>query len=924
MSILPFLATTTIWAVFSAGTAEKPSAVAPIEPSGEPQAFWWDASAFHVGERSFRWRDLGVAPVEGGTFSVKLGESVLREPITLKGTLKNDAPRYRIGSFGHVGNTSVKTRIEVDASSRGTVKSYMSAVGATQDYVMVPMSKNVDAGETATFDISSPRCSSSGRLHYSLTGVDGTKLYAFSADYRDPRVMFDWQYVYTDPEDSRLVVNTSGWNDDSACTVRITARDYTSDTVETWSRTIPVGKLWGRGDLRFDVDDLPPGFHWMHLDYFGGDGASICSDRRFPYLKPGATMPWEGNRLGAEDTVPPPWTKPEFSADGVFRCWNREMKLGGAGLVQSVKCGGRELLSRPVSLAMDGRPLMFDVRLDACGNSEATYVLKARNADVDVRVRCEFDGFMLFEVEFPASARSLAWEVAAKRAFVTGFDDCSKEDNANAFFPKGEAPSFYFDPGQRQMWWMPGRIGMMGGIVNLHGWHVEKMDRAGRVSSTADEIAVATTFVDGPMQPGPRRKVRFYLEPTPVKPKDTRLAATDETRWTLWTGHVTKYFESKYPGFGNPLKQKPFQEDLRKGKRVFFYNASSGYAYGDAFWNRYRRAWHRKGYQTFAHEAPNYDPAMRDMGWTYACLASRDYFDFKTWGVNWFLNGPVPEMKDLYFDLANPGPCENACHGCEWKDDFGRTVRDWAILPTREFHKRVYRLVKAKNPDGVMYGHVGSRRGPSDVFFDMICMGEGYAYKIHNHDYNYYDILTPEVMQSFFVPRAQELVTILLPQFMRARSCWAPHLLKTYSSRSKEGDRAIRHFIAYAKIHDLLIQRGPDAPEGAQFYKVDAPIRRIRANGSYSAYYMEGNGAVTVSRPDPRFLWAWFADASNAVLILLNDTDSDVEQTVSVKGLSARGTEMLDGDGFDFTDGSCTFKFGPRAARFISFKMKQL
>ena len=77
--------------------------------------------------------------------------------------------------------------------------------------------------------------------------------------------------------------------------------------------------------------------------------------------------------------------------------------------------------------------------------------------------------------------------------------------------------------------------------------------------------------------------------------------------------------------------------------------------------------------------------------------------------------------------------------------------------------------------------------------------------------------------------------------------------------------------------------------------------------------------AVTAS-PRSRFLWALFADDKNAVLILLNDTDSEVEQTVSLKELSANGVEILDGTKFDFTRGSCKIKFGPRAAQFISFK----
>ena len=183
MTLSALLAKITITAVFTAGTADNPSAVAPIEPSGVPQAFWWDASAFHIGERSFAWKDLGVTPADGRAFKVNLGESVLREPIELQGELKGSAPRYRVGGFGQIGNTNVVTRIEVDSVSGGTVTSYFTASGATQNYVMIPMSKNVKAGEKAVFEISSPCCSTSGRMSYSLTGADGSKFYGIYGSF---------------------------------------------------------------------------------------------------------------------------------------------------------------------------------------------------------------------------------------------------------------------------------------------------------------------------------------------------------------------------------------------------------------------------------------------------------------------------------------------------------------------------------------------------------------------------------------------------------------------------------------------------------------------------------------------------------------------------------------------------------------------
>ena len=907
--------------VFPVGTADNPSAVAPLEPSSEPVAFWWDAQAFHMGDKSYPWKDLNAKPENGSTFKIDLGETANREKLVLEGRIKTDASRYRIGRFGQIGNADVRTRVDVDAVADGTLRCYFYASGMTLDYVALPMSTAAKAGKTGGFDIAT-HGSSSGDYYFWLADVDGTRLYESSCYYRDPKLVFDFKYVWTDAAKKIMHVRSAGWTDlDSEYTLRVSMKDFTSDTLGSWSKSVPTGRLWGEREYEIDVSDLPPGFYWAHVDYLDRGGKVIHSDRT-PYMKPAEKMPWEDTSLGAEDTVPPPWTKPEFAEDGVFKCWNRTIRLGGKGLVSSIVNGGKELLSAPSVLVLDGSPLSFDVRLDSRRNSDATYVLKAREADVTVKAKCEFDGFLLFEASFPTTVKSLSWQISASRKHVTGFDDCSKEDNPNILFPRNANPSFHFDPSQKQMWWMPGRIGTMGGIVDLRGWHVRDLAKAGKVESTDGTITVTTTFVDEPMKPGPHRTVRFYLEPTPVKPKDLNLASMDETERITWTGHVCRYFEVKYPGFADELAFKPFRDALKSGKRVFFYNGSNGVSPADPFWNWYRADWNKKGLDYFAHEAPQYDRRRWNKSyWAYGCLNSKSFFEYKLWGVNWYLNEPVPEMKDLYFDLANPGPCCNTIHGCAWKDDFGRRIMDWTMLSTRELHKRVYRLVKAKNPDGAMFGHTSCRRGPSDVFFDMICAGEGFAYKVQQNNYTYYDVFTPEVMQSFFVPRAQEIVMETSPQLLRSRECWAPHLYKTYRSDTPENVRAIRHVAAYIKIHDLNMDRGPNAREGAQFYKVDSAIRRLRKGGVHSAYYLDGEPAVTVSNPHPRFLWAWFSNGSNAVLILLNDTDGEMAQEVSVKGLSSVGTEILDKGKFDFTSGKCKIKFPPRDARFIAFDL---
>ena len=108
-----------IWAEFAPGSADNPSAVVPVDVSGKPVAIWWDEKAFHVGERAFSWKAIGVKPDNGSKFRIDLGENADREKVEIFATLRKKAPHYRVGSFGQIGNTNIVVRSEVTAKAKG-------------------------------------------------------------------------------------------------------------------------------------------------------------------------------------------------------------------------------------------------------------------------------------------------------------------------------------------------------------------------------------------------------------------------------------------------------------------------------------------------------------------------------------------------------------------------------------------------------------------------------------------------------------------------------------------------------------------------------------------------------------------------------------------------------------------------------------
>lgn len=934
MSIAGLMVLAAAKIVFAVGTEDNPSVVAPLSPVTPAVRFWWNEDSFHAGRRVYRWKDLGVVPTNGATFKIDFGvidrTRFDRRPVVLEGTLDTSASRFRLGSFGEIGNRAISNEVTVVASKAGTVSCSFFCDSAAPDYVRFNRSASVKAGGTAKILVSD-KGPSSGVASCLLKDTDGRQIYRVKGPFRDPKLGFDFRYIWTDIPKRTMHLVTDVWQDAPGCKIRLTSTDPVSGEAKEWTKTIDVAPAWGERDYPIPTDDMPGGIYLFKIEYLDPSGVCVHTDKA-RYYKPDGKAPWDGTELGNEDTVPPPWTKPVFG-ETTFECWNRKVTLGGDGLVSSVVSAGEEVLAEPVAVLLNGRPLAFDVTDVKRKVSEATYTLKARKADISAEVRCEFDGYMRFALSFPTSVKQLAWRVAASTKIVKGIEGCTPGIPFRPVGKGAEALAQDFRVDRQPAWWMTGRAGLMGGTLNLHGYHVKDLNKTGRVESSDDRVAVTTTFVDTPMKSGPERTVLFYLEPTPVKPKDNDFASIAQDRLVLWSDYVFRQYENKYPGFEIKGAFRNLRKALENGKRVFYYCSTSGASPESPFWGWYRQYWHKEGIGAYCREVPLSPDRREHRNWCYACPNAESFKNRKIWGVNYMLMNSEPLMKDLYFDLAGFGArCWNARHGCYWRDEFGRYLNDHPMETVREIHKRCYRLVKAKNRDGAMYGHINRTRFPGDVFFDMLTMGEALASRSYQaaRTYRgvlsptYYEVFTPEMIQNEFMTRGSEKTVYMAPQFARALSCCAgPAAAKAFDETIPEIQRAFRHFAAYVKIHGLNIDRGSmRSPEWRIYLLCDGSVRSLGGRSVHEAYYLPG-GSVTLSAPGPRQLWAYFRNEENAVLIILNDTEETIEQTVSVKGLSATGTDVLDESvKYDFSSGRCVFSLGPRESRFIRFDLK--
>ena len=895
------------------GSAAKPSAVFPLTIPGRPVGCWWDETAFHVGERAFSFAELGVRPVDGAMFKVQVPRDG-GKPLTLEVVLKEKAAAYEVEDFGIFGNRDVEKTILMTAKADGRVKMFWNAVGPRSPRFIREKVMPVKAGETARIEVKGTAVDS-GNLIFNLYDSDGQVMFMAFYPFHDPAVKFAYRTTISDPAKMTLLMRVDQWVNPGErydLTIRMIDRETGADV--GFSAMKRLEEKTGMFDIPFDVSALRPGTFKMLYDVKDAAGKVVHSDYVF-YAKPDGKCIWDGTTCGADDTVPPPWTKPEWREDG-FSVWNREVAFGG-GLIRSVRSVGEELLSGPVEVRWNDKPL--DLTVSSCDRhaSFADYRLVAKGVPVTATVHAEFDGFMWISLDYDPPVDRLAVRIPMKRKLVVGFDDCSDPMRKLAL-PAGLKTEISYNPEQKPWWWMGAAVGLMGGVQNVRGWYRKDFDKGASLSVDDTAATVTMECVGTPCRTVGTRTVGFYLQPTPVKPKNKALALLPRSELCTWTGSECQHFETKLPGFMDLDLIAKYRKIKESGKRVFWYNATKGTSPVQPWWGWLGQEWEDYGDPAFFAEETRFkDRAARDHGvWVTGCLNSKSFFDYKVWSTCWFLNHPDFGVEDLYFDLAGPAKgCNNRLHGCVWRDEFGRQHKDGTLRACRELHKRAYREMKRKNPNAAMLGHLQYQRTPSDVFFDRLWMGETYDRFIRG-TMSYFDVLEPDMMQIQYASRAAEVVIDMIPQIDRAMSMFAPDKVKTYDPHTPENDRVNRHATAYFKIHDLEVT--PQAHGADQWEAPDRTLRAFSKDRIHRAYY-HPDCPISVSAPDPRFIYAAFRGNGKTMVILLNDTDREIKETVSVKGVSGTGREILRKTAFDFATGACDLTFGPREALFIAF-----
>lgn len=841
-----------------------------------------------------------------------------------KVTFGTDTPAFELQPFGLLTNGKLGSELSFYPKNADNVMADISTGNDKKDFKFnstIPLA----AGKTAVKTIEGV-CEPDGTLKVSLASEEYGKLLRASLAYQKPTLL-KFKSFQTDIPKMQLVFVTEGGDDSGEnCAVRIQMKDWKTEKI-VYDQKQQFKLQRGLIPLRFDLNPLPPGIYDLLYEFSDAQGKILHQDYEY-FAKPDGKAPWEGTKAGLVDIVPPPWTQ-VAAGNGDFSCWGRNYRLGGAGLFTSIKSQDRELLNRPVTLVLDGKPLKFTAELVKKGISFADYRLTADSKiPLSVDIHAEFDGLMWCTAtigEADSEIKSLELEIPLSRENANAFDDCStiyeKQD-----FSQCQTLTIYNDPTKKPFFWCgSSRVGLMGGIDNCHGWYFQNKKQGSRLSVTKEEAVATLHFIDTPLKLKQSRHIEFYLQATPTKLKSTEAGKIDPLH-TRVTFYQARFFEWKTEGQVIEGHMKQFLDMARNDNiRWFHYFASKGSSPLFPWWGWYGSDWNMLGDPNwFQQEFPYSTRKERDRGiWTWTCMNSRNFTDHKLDAVQWYLGVERYQVRDLYFDLAWPYPCRNPNHGCKWVDEFGYTHFDYDMRALRDFHKRVYTMMKQKTPSALMMGHIRYTRTPSDVFFDLQTVGESYEQQV-TEKHNYYEIFTPEALRILYGFRTNETSILLGPQIYRTIQVYKPNELKNFSAYDPKIDQAQRHYLAYVKCHNFIHDIYKRNGEEAQLVHLGKVLQQLGTLPRFYAYWEPECGLRAVN-PHPRFLYGAYAGNEKVLIIALNDTDKTVQNVLEIdpkllKLPSEYGTDVFNKQQYRIQNNRLSFDLPPRESRFVLFE----
>ncbi|MGC9318786.1 MAG: glycoside hydrolase domain-containing protein [Armatimonadota bacterium] len=596
----------------------------------------------------------------------------------------------------------------------------------------------------------------------------------------EPRLSMDAGYSYA----SRGFVARVFCEDfpDAATRLEITVMDEADR--EVISETLPAARQTRPGSGRWWVDLLLPHAQIQAGDYAlrcavtDAEGTALASlTQTVPCVEPPY---WLGADIGLSRQVPAPFEplRAEQGADAVeVLPWNRRMVFDTRPFISGIENGGEQVLARPMALQVETAAGRVDFACDPPRIEESAddRVVLGREADGGaLRLRedwmIEYDGFARVDWTLRAGEavelQSMTLEIplrpehaAFKHTWPGRLHGSLGEPVAMPF-----RPVVVLCDEDRALCWT---------AESDQNWLVEHHERAMEIIPGEEETLLRLNIIGRPvaLAGGETLDYSFGLIATPVRPM---------TR-TMWEMRIQRQqpYAHEYEWIDQEIDGKPalqhFAELGARGLVIWRWWNAFSHALPVGHEERFPElveAMHRHGLQVdpyaigflFSTRAPEFAYFAHDMlieprgEWfidrlpglenqmTYRACRRGPWQD---WAV-----AMTAECMDryhtegVYLDgTSHPFPCRNELHGCGFTRRDGTVGSTYPVFACRLLMKRLYSVVTARRPDGLVDAHTsGCYNLPALAFATDYWNGEHLPRSDHVLDAVPLDVFRAEFM----------------------------------------------------------------------------------------------------------------------------------------------------------------------------------
>lgn len=458
----------------------------------------------------------------------------------------------------------------------------------------------------------------------------------------------------------------------------------------------------------------------------------------------GDRPPWQGNRIGISDEVLPPWTPVEASGDKAT-VWGRTYRFGPLPLPVSVVTRGQEVLAAPVTLAgqiagkaisWSGSPAVVaevkphQARFRASATAGPLRCEGEVQVEYDGMVRCDFRLVPQDRVAIQSLALEIPLKAQHAQFLHTWPGRWGSAANSGAVASEGHRGPF------KPFVWLGDHWRGLSWFAECdRNFFPESPDRVLDIRREGDVVRWRVVLVGKPQTIDKPLEYTFGFHATPVKP-----AQPDAWDWRIV--HMGNYGldQEVYAPAGAGSKADPRKPGRAKllldhlaecGVRTICFHEhwSDIQNYPRASQpealSRLATACHQRHIQLllyFGYEMSNIAPewprygeeclvAPRAGGYkrkpeqtAYIVCYRSHWQDFLAEGIDRTL--AQHGVDGVYLDgTSEPWGCTNQRHGCGYRRPDGSIGPTYPFFATRQMMKRIYTIVKHRNPDGQVNVH---------------------------------------------------------------------------------------------------------------------------------------------------------------------------------------------------------------------------